>query len=149
MQIIQSLTETRNKTLTYFQLPEDDLAKTYAPGKWTVKQLLVHLTDAETVLYERIRRVIAEPKQVIWAFDQDLWNENLQYPTYPLELSKNVFASVRDSIIYLAEKHYVLDGHKEYVHSEVGIRTLKDEFDKVAWHNQGHLNQIEMALSKM
>jgi len=28
-----------------------------------------------------------------------------------------------------------------------GVRTLKDEFDKVASHNAHHLNQIRMALA--
>jgi len=27
------------------------------------------------------------------------------------------------------------DGHLEFVHSVTGVRTLKDEFDKVAAHN--------------
>jgi len=26
------------------------------------------------------------------------------------------------------------------------VRTLKAEFDKVAWHNEHHLEQIELAL---
>jgi hypothetical protein len=34
----------------------------------------------------------------------------------------------------------------EFIHSETGIRTLREEFDKVAAHNQQHLAQIEMAL---
>jgi hypothetical protein len=32
------------------------------------------------------------------------------------------------------------------VHSVTGVRTLKDEFDKVASHNQHHLDQIRRAL---
>jgi hypothetical protein len=42
--------------------------------------------------------------------------------------------------------HYEKDGHREFVHSETGVRTLKDEFDKVASHNEHHLQQIELAL---
>jgi len=32
------------------------------------------------------------------------------------------------------------------VHSETGVRTLKDEFDKVVSHNQQHVRDIEKAL---
>jgi len=32
------------------------------------------------------------------------------------------------------------------VHSETGLRTLQDEFDKVANHNEQHLKQIAAAL---
>jgi hypothetical protein len=43
--------------------------------------------------------------------------------------------------------HYDISGHREFVHSETGVRTVRDEFDKVAWHNEHHLAQIERALS--
>jgi uncharacterized damage-inducible protein DinB len=84
MEYIKSLIDTQNETLKYFDLTESELSKSYGVGKWTIKQLLVHLADADSVLLNRIQRIIAEPKQVIWAFDQDLWCENLDYKNYPL-----------------------------------------------------------------
>ena len=56
--------------------------------------------------------------------------------------------AVRAGIIYQARLHYEKDGQREFVHSETGVRTLKDEFDKVAGHNQHHLQQIERALKQ-
>lgn len=146
MGLINELTNTKNETEKYFDLSEEDLAKTYAQGKWTIKQILVHLADADSVLLDRIKRVISEPKQVIWAFDQDLWSENMDYKNFPLAISKAVYLANRQMVIHLAEKYYETLGHKEFVHSETGLRTLKDEFDKVVWHNQGHLEQIKLAL---
>jgi hypothetical protein len=146
MTILTTLTNTRNETEKYFDLSEEDLAKTYASGKWTIKQILVHLADADGVLLDRIKRVISEPKQVIWAFEQDLWNENMDYKNFPLEISKAVYLANRLMVIHLAEKYYDTLGQKEFIHSETGLRTLKDEFDKVVWHNQGHLEQIKLAL---
>lgn len=148
MNVSTLLKETKQQTLTYYDLPEEALRKTYGEGKWSIRQILVHLADAESVLYDRIRRVISEPRQVIWAFDQEAWAENLQYDQYPLHLSKNLYAAVRDNIIYLADKHYLSLGSKEFVHSETGVRTLKDEFDKVAAHNLSHLKQMEAALNR-
>lgn len=146
MDIITLLTETKNETVKYFNLPFNGLAKSYGQNKWDIKKILVHLADAESILHERIKRVIAEPKKVIWAFDQDLWCNNLDYENFPLEISKDLFIANRQSIIFLANKYYLELGNKEFIHSETGIRTLKDEFDKVAFHNQGHLNQIKTAL---
>ncbi len=37
----------------------------------------------------------------------------------------------------------------EFVHSVAGVRTLKDEFDKVASHNEHHLEQIRLALGPL
>jgi len=147
MQIVTQLTDTRNITEKLYDLAEEDLQKTYAPGKWTVKQILVHLADAESVLHERIKRTIAEPGQVIFAFNQDLWCDNIGYESFPLAISKQLFLANRESIIFLADKFYETLGSNQYVHSEAGIRTLKDEFDKVALHNQSHLNQIQQALT--
>jgi DinB superfamily len=148
MDLIQSLIKTQNETVKYFNLSETELSKSYGVGKWTIKQILVHLADADSVLLGRIKRIIAEPKQVIWAFDQDLWCENLEYKNSPLEISQAIYLANRQAIIYLAKNYYDTLGAKEFVHSETGLRTLKDEFDKVSSHNQGHIEQIKLALAR-
>ncbi|HYE87742.1 MAG TPA: DinB family protein [Vicinamibacterales bacterium] len=148
MRLIHDLENTRDETLKFFALREPALSKTYGPGKWPVRFILHHLADAETVLYDRIRRVISEPRQVIWVFDQEAWATGLDYATVPMELSRDVFASVRSAVIHHARLHYEKHGHLEFVHSVTGVRTLKDEFDKVAAHNAHHLQQISTALAQ-
>jgi len=49
-------------------------------------------------------------------------------------------------VIHQARQHYEKSGHREFVHSETGIRTLQQEFDKIAAHNEHHLSQIALAL---
>jgi DinB superfamily len=146
MQLIQALEATRDETLRYYSLGEKDLMRTYAPGRWSVKYILHHLSDSETVLFDRIRRVISEPRQVIWVYDQDAWARGLDYSSLPLELSRRIYESVRSAIIHYAKLYYEPKGHLEFVHSVTGVRTLKDEFDKVADHNEHHLEQIRSAL---
>lgn len=146
MSVHDDLIQTRNTTLPYFDLPESRLQARYAPGKWTVRQILCHLADAETVLYDRIRRAIAEPRPVVWAFDQDKWAKELDYETFPLATSRAIYAAVREGVIHLARRDYERLGANPFVHSETGLRTLKDEFEKVALHNAHHLKQIEAAL---
>ena len=146
MKLIRELEATRDETLKYFSLGERELGRTYAPGKWPVRFLLHHLSDSETVLFDRIRRVLSEPRQVIWVYDQDAWAKGLDYATLPLELSRRIYESVRGAVIYYAGQHYEAKGHLEFVHSVTGVRTLKDEFDKVADHNEHHLEQIRSAL---
>jgi hypothetical protein len=146
MQLIRELARTRDETLRYFSLDQRDLMRTYAPGKWSVRFILHHLSDSETVLFDRIRRVLSEPCQVLWVFDQDAWAQGLDYSQLPLDVSRRVYESVRSAIIYYAGMHYEQKGHLEFVHSVTGVRTLKDEFDKVASHNEHHLGQIRLAL---
>ena len=71
MDILEELQSSHSAILEFYDLSEADLNRTYAPGKGTIKQILVHLSDAESVMLYRIKRVISEPRQVIWAFEQD------------------------------------------------------------------------------
>ncbi len=149
MDIVTRLEAARNQTLGYFNLSDEQLARSYGSGKWSVRFILHHLADAETVLFDRIRRVLSEPRQVLWAFDQDAWAKGLDYSRLPLDLSRRIYDAVRTGIIYQARLHYDTDGHREFVHSGTGVRTLKEEFDKVASHNEQHLEQIELALKEL
>ena len=148
MDIISRLEATRDLTLQYFGLGDDELERCYAPGKWSVRFILHHLADGETVLNDRIRRTISEPRQVLWAFDQDAWATGLDYSQMPLDLSRRIYEATRAGIVHLARQHYDTSGTLEFVHSETGVRTLRDEFDKVAAHNEHHLKQIELALNR-
>src|SRR5688572_16473784 len=105
MRLISDLEATRDETLRYFSLGDDDLARTYGPGKWSVRYLLHHLADSETVLYDRIRRVLSEPRQVIWWYDQDAFAKGLNYSAIPLEMSRRIYESVRAAMIYHAALH--------------------------------------------
>lgn len=146
MQLIRELEATRDETLRYFSLDQRDLMRPYAPGKWSVRFVLHHLADSETVLFDRIRRVLSEPRQVLWVYDQDAWAKGLDYSQVPLDITRRVYESVRSAIIYYAGAYYEPKGQLEFVHSVTGVRTLKDEFDKVASHNEHHLGQIRLAL---
>jgi hypothetical protein len=146
MQLIRELEKTRDETLRYFALDQRDLTRTYGPGKWSVRFVLLHLSDSETVLFDRIRRVLSEPRQVLWVYDQDAWAKGLDYAQVPLDISRRVYESVRNAIIYYAGRYYEEKGHMEFVHSVTGVRTLRDEFDKVASHNEHHLEQIRLAM---
>ena len=147
MDYLEQLQQVRSETLQFFDLPAKDLEKTYGPGKWSVRFVLNHLADSETVFFYRIRRVISEPKQVIWVYDQEAWARALDYQSVPLELARSVYDVSRQGVMHYARTHYAGSDAISFVHSETGLRTLKDEFDKVVWHNQNHIQQIIQALA--
>ena len=145
-ELIQELERTRDETLRYYALGPKQLGLSYGAGKWSVKFILHHLADAEQVLYERIARTIAEPRPAITVFQESLWARNLDYSTLPLEISRGIYEAVRRAHIHYARQFYESHGHLEFVHSEAGVRTLRQELDKVADHNEHHLTQIRAAL---
>jgi hypothetical protein len=147
-ELLRELERTRDETLQCFSLGDHDLDRTYGPGKWSVRYILHHLSDNETVFLDRIHRVLSEPRPVLPVMDQDAWAKALDYSQVPLAIAREVYASVRQAIIYYAGVHYERSGHLEWVHSVDGVRTLRDEFDKVAAHNEHHLRQIRVALGR-
>jgi hypothetical protein len=146
-ELLDGLISTKEKTLEYFELPEDKLYLMYGTGKWCIKEILHHLADAETILYERIRRPLAEPAPVMWGFAQDEWVKALHYRDTPLAMNKAVYATIRDAVIFMTPRYYESYGHLLFNHSRMGLRTVKEEYEKIVWHNQGHLDQIEKALA--
>jgi hypothetical protein len=134
-QLLRELERTRDETLDYFSLDPRDLARAYRPGKWSVRYILHHLADNETVFFERIRRALSEPRPVVWVMDQDAWAKALDYSQVPLDIARRVYESVRQAVIYYAGEHYERSGHREFVHSAGGLRTLRDQFEQVAAHN--------------
>ena len=52
------------------RLGDKGLSRSYGPGKWTGKQILAHLADAEMGVGFRIRQVLAEDNHRIQPFDE-------------------------------------------------------------------------------
>ena len=71
---LQSMEETsrRIEALVKGWTPEM-FERSYAPGKWSARQLLTHLVHAEMVFSERIRFALSKPDYVVMPFDQDEW----------------------------------------------------------------------------
>jgi DinB superfamily len=47
--------------------------RSYAPGKWSARRILIHLTQTELALGNRARMALATPGYTAQAFDQDQW----------------------------------------------------------------------------
>ncbi len=146
-ELINKLESTQTQVLLYFDLPSElDLDRKYSPGKWTIRQLLMHIVDADRVLLERICRGIANPGQTIYGFDPDRWAAELEYPQLSLEIGRALYIATRARTIELARRYYESHGSNAYIHNETGNRTVQDEFDKVVWHTEHHLGQMGVAL---
>ena len=47
--------------------------RSYAPGKWSARRILVHLAQAELALTTRVRFAASQKGYVAQSFDQDAW----------------------------------------------------------------------------
>ena len=115
---------------------------TYRKGGWTGKEVLLHLKDAETVAYDRLRRIIAEENPILWFFEQDQWQKNLKYMEQDIDLAKKLFLITRESIIETVKMHVKEYGSKKGVHSRRGVMTMKELVEFLIWHTDHHINQV-------
>ena len=75
--IIQILEEQLASYLAFYQsIPASKWDYAYAPGKWTIKELLLHLLDSERVFSYRALRVARGDSTPMPGFDQDLYVPN-------------------------------------------------------------------------
>lgn len=142
IQLIESFTRSRDAILEQFDTADADLAKAYAPGKWTVRNLLIHLADCEFIYLWRVCRGLAEPGSRVEAFDQDAWARELNYASRPLPGCRELFEAARNQLIYLLEAHEDGALDRQFHHSEAGIMTIRKGLSGFARHSDHHLEQI-------
>jgi hypothetical protein len=114
-----------------------------APDRWTIHEILVHITDSEANSYIRCRRFLAEPGSTVLGYDEMKWARDLRYhersPEDALELFKwlrhNSYTLIRD----LPDEAWT----STVYHTENGQITLDDWLDTYAWHIPEHIAQMQ------
>jgi hypothetical protein len=144
--IVRTLRELRDRTVPLYDASERMLAARYRKGGWTARQVLVHISDVETVFLDRMRRLLGQDKALLMSIDPDGWAEGLAYAKRDLGLAQSQFVAARSSIIELIDMHRS-EAARSAVHSELGTLTLADVVKRVEWHHRHHLEQVESALA--
>jgi hypothetical protein len=114
-----------------------------ASGRWTIRQVVAHVTDGEIVGADRFRRVIAEENPTLVNYDEQAWAERLDYarrhPLQDLELFRRTRALSASLLASLPEPVFARAG----THSTRGPMSLQDLLVDYANHPEGHARQIE------
>jgi uncharacterized damage-inducible protein DinB len=71
---IKGLASHFSSSLVFIQsIPADKLGFAYAPGKWTVAQVIGHLSDSQTVFLNRILYISRGQSVAHYPFDEQTW----------------------------------------------------------------------------
>jgi hypothetical protein len=116
---------------------------TAAPGKWSIRQIVAHLADSEMVGAQRFRKVIAEERPALEAFDQDAWASNLDYARKQPKNSLESFRRVRAENYELLKSVPEAAFEREGVHSERGPVSLRQLLEIYADHAESHARQMQ------
>lgn len=85
-------------TVAFFGgLTDEQAAYRYAPGKWSLKQILGHLADTERVLGYRAVCIARGETQALPGFDEDAYASNGGFDARPLAEIVAEFAAVREA----------------------------------------------------
>src|SRR5947199_14382 len=88
----------RMRTLAAAWSPAE-FERSYAPGKWSARQIFIHLAQTELAFGNRARMAIATPNYTAQPFDQDKWmakeSGSLKLMPAPLLYVTNVFTDAR------------------------------------------------------
>jgi hypothetical protein len=73
----------------------------YAPGKWSVKEVLGHMSDTERIMSYRAMRIARGDKTPIEGFEQDDYVPNGKFGRRTIPDLLDEFATVRNATVHL------------------------------------------------
>ncbi|WP_137905790.1 DinB family protein [Chryseobacterium sp. 2VB] len=140
---INELQISADKTIgIYSNLTEEQSNFAYAEGKWTLKELLLHLSDTERVFQYRILAFARGEKNNLPGFDEDEYAENSFAGKRTLESLLEEYKLVRKSSQILLEtlQPSALQNTGTANGHEISVETIGK---LIVGHNYHHLNIIE------
>ncbi|MCM3532541.1 DinB family protein [Cytobacillus oceanisediminis] len=125
------------------ELSEEEIR--YNPGKdkWSIHQIIIHITDSELVATHRMKKVLSEPEPLLPAPDQDAWASSLVYEQLDREQYLFLFKMLRSSMLPILHNLTTEQLERIAVYPDGARLTFKDLLEFRVGHIRGHLDQIE------
>ena len=119
----------------------EQFERSYAPGKWSARQILIHLAQTELALGNRARMALATPSYVAQAFDQDQWIA--RDGALSGKDALNAFVAMATMNRAMFEGLSGSDRAVALQHPEYGALTVDWIIHQMAGHQIHHLKQLE------
>ncbi len=112
------------------------------PERWSVRQILCHLADAELVAAVRFRQVLAEHEPLLSAVDGQAWARNLDYTRRRISQALETLRRTRTENYELLKDLPAAAWLRAGTLSEWGRLTLAGLLEREARHTEDHARQI-------
>ena len=100
--ILETLTQLKESTYNFFgAVAVDKENYAYAPGKWTVKQVLNHMIDTERIFAFRLLCFARQDTNAMPGFDENAYAECADVSARSLSNLAAEFKALRDANLYL------------------------------------------------
>lgn len=113
----------------------------YAPGKWSAREILVHLAQTELVLGYRARMAVSSPHYTAQAFNQDSWLDRDTALNGPEAL--DAFVALAGMNLRFFSRLSSADRETVLMHPEYGVMTIEWILQQLSGHEIHHLAQLE------
>ena len=133
-------TPARIRALTERWTPQQ-FERSYAPGKWSARQILVHLAQTEMVLGARARMALCTTPYASQPFDQNAWMAHDTAISGADALNALVAMSVMNRALFASLS--AADRATPFTHPEYGSISVDWLIQQMAGHQIHHLRQLE------
>ena len=113
----------------------------YAPGKWTGRQILIHLVQTELALTTRVRFALSEDNYRAQPFSQDAWMAN--EPGSDGRTALDAYVALRRLNVLLFRGLTPEQRRRTFQHPEYGELSPDWVAAQLAGHDLHHLAQLE------
>ncbi|MEP6995509.1 MAG: DinB family protein [Acidobacteriota bacterium] len=124
------------------------LSKRPGRNRWSVAQILAHLSEIEMLWGYRIRLILERDGVEIVGMDQDAWAKNSRYDQVDPRRSLETFGSIRQANLELLDHLSPRALKRRGIHSQFGPLTIATITALMAGHDINHSRQIETLLGK-
>ena len=126
-------------------LSDEQLRAQPRPGKWSILEIALHVTDSELMGAGRFRLAYAESGASFTGYDQAAWAKMLRYNEAPLSklaCSLDLFDALRRSAADIFRRTAPAEWERYAIHPERGPMTLRNLLELYADHGDRHIQQI-------
>jgi hypothetical protein len=124
-------------------LSRAQLAKKPAPDKWSIREILAHLSETEMVVGWRLRQALTKSGTPVQAYDQDDWAHVGRYAKRDAKESLALFTALRKCNLELLKGISKEQWDCYHMHEERGQESVARTVQMIAGHDINHLTQIE------
>lgn len=123
----------------------DQFERTYAPGKWDARQILIHLAQSEIAFGYRARMSLTTPAYAAQPFDQDAWMAIEAGGSHGLNGPGALEAFLGTAAMNIALFASLAETDRAITlsHPEYGSLTVDWIIHQIAGHQIHHLKQLE------
>jgi uncharacterized damage-inducible protein DinB len=119
---------------------DEQFERRYAPGKWTARQVLIHLAQTELALTTRARFALSEPGYAAQSFSQDAWMP-IDEQT-PAHTALDAYTALRQMNLAMWKSLSAEQRERAFTHPEYGGLTVWWIAAQLAGHDIHHLKQL-------